>query len=173
MCRDINSGASQCGGAAFRWQYMLQRSSQHWPFAIAVVGATFAPEPLANFRHHGGRIASRREMRPWGSLPAFFRRVSGPFFQPSQNKDAKNNTCAICTTSINVAPCNVGTACVRTSRRLFVGAPLTRDSGMRDCAIARIESVPSPAAPPSAGPRARAPHRLGFDSAACRRRLEQ
>jgi hypothetical protein len=46
-----------------------------------------------------------------GSPPPFFRRVSGPFFQPSQNKDAKNNTCRNLYDEHQRSPCNVGTAC--------------------------------------------------------------
>jgi len=65
---------------------------RHWPFPIAVAGATFTTEALVNFRHHGVYYSFATRNASLGSPPPFFRRVSGPFFQPSQNKDAKNNT---------------------------------------------------------------------------------
>ena len=84
---------------------------RHWPFPIAVVGATFTTEALVNFRHHGVYYSFATRNASLGSPPPFFRRVSGPFFQPSQNKDAKNNTCRNLYDEHQRSPCNVGTAC--------------------------------------------------------------
>ena len=99
---DINSGHLSAT-LHFVGNDMLQWSSRHLPFPIAVVGATFTTEPLVNFRRRGCRIASRREMRPWAACHRSSAACLAHFSSQARTRTPRTTPAAICTTSINVA----------------------------------------------------------------------